>query len=122
MVEVQWLEKLEHNTLVQHNFISGTILSIPDPESEPKQETITMKTQVIKMPSKKKIINDPNAKMRSHSEYKPNHAKKVISNKQLMNPETITMESQLTKMKVKRKFVNDLNTNTSSDSGPKLKM
>jgi len=88
-VEVQRLEKLEHNTLVRHGFINGTVLSTPDPESESNQKLITMKSQLIEPTAhKRKFVDNPNANIfsPSHSSPEAKRRKKALSNAQLMKP------------------------------------
>jgi len=53
------LEKLEHNTLIHHGFITGHIFSVSDPESEFNKKPIKIKTKFIEPPShKRKLINN----------------------------------------------------------------
>jgi hypothetical protein len=60
-VEVRRLEILEKNTLVRHRFMNGTLLPVPDPESEIEITKQTVKIKVVgaaSSSSKKRKMDD----------------------------------------------------------------
>ena len=60
LVEIRRLEKLEHNTLVQHGFIKGSIISIPEPETEHKKKKIKIKSEYLEPTSHKRKYREKN--------------------------------------------------------------
>lgn len=77
-VEIQHLQKLEHNTLVQSGFITGSILPVHDPESECNSKTIKIKSEFLEANSKKRKFdqNNDNEISSNNSHPKTKHHKK----------------------------------------------